>query len=151
LPPKTKGNSLGRWLVIAIYSIALSYLVVVGFTSVIPQVFWPARDDSFDVSCSEGLSLLYDELDELRLDYLSSNVVDLETLREELEPWDLRLNALDPRCNADKVQLLRKYRYHVELNLEEYMREDAPLANRVAEMLSSTPEQTPHTPTEPSP
>jgi len=137
--------------VIGIYAIALSYLVIAGFASVIPQVFWPEGDTSFDMDCADGLQVLHDELDRVRLEYLSSNVVDSAALRERLKPWDLRLNALRNRCDEDKVHLLNKYRYRVELNLQRYMREDAPLANRVTETLGSAPDQTPTKPTEPAP
>ncbi|MCZ6806688.1 MAG: hypothetical protein O7F08_07030 [Deltaproteobacteria bacterium] len=151
MPPREQRGRLGRRLVIGIYVIALSYLVIVGFASVIPQVFWPESDDSFDVDCADGLRILYDELDAVRLEYLSSNVSNPAALREKLESWDLRLNALRNRCDEDKVHLLNKYRHRVELNLQRYMREDAPLANRVAETLGSTPDQTPTNPTEPAP
>ena len=136
---------------IGIYAIALSYLVIAGFASVIPQVFWPEGDTSFDMDCADGLQVLHDELDRVRLEYLSSNVVDSAALRERLKPWDLRLNALRNRCDEDKVHLLNKYRYRVELNLQRYMREDAPLANRVTETLGSAPDQTPTKPPEPAP
>ena len=136
---------------IGIYAIALSYLVIAGFASVIPQVFWPEGDTSFDMDCADGLQVLHDELDRVRLEYLSSNVVDSAALRERLKPWDLRLHALRNRCDEDKVHLLNKYRYRVELNLQRYMREDAPLANRVTETLGSAPDQTPTKPTEPAP
>lgn len=138
-------------MVIVVYSIALSYLVIVGFTSVIPQVFWPESDASFDVSCDEGLRLLLTDLERLRLEYLSENVLDDSELRSALEPWDLKLNALRGRCDEDKVDLLNKYRYRVELNLQRYVREDAPFANRVAEALTPTPNTTPHNPTELNP
>jgi len=139
LPPREERGRFGRRFVIGIYAIAFSYLVVVGFASVIPQVFWPETDDSFDANCADGLRILHEEVDQVRLDYLSSNVVDAAALREKLEAWDLRLNALRNRCDEDKVHLLNKYRHRVELNLQRYMREDAPLANQVAEILGSTP------------
>lgn len=151
MPAKEQRGRLGRRLVIGIYAVALFYLVIAGFASVIPQVFWPDSDASFDVDCADGLQILHDELDRVRLEYLSSNVVDSPALRKTLEPWDLRLNALRNRCDEDKVHLLNKYRYRVELNLQRYMREDAPLANRVAETLGSAPNQTPTKPTEPAP
>ena len=151
MPAKEQRGRLGRRLVIGIYAIALSYLVIAGFASVIPQVFWPEGDTSFDMDCADGLQVLHDELDRVRLEYLSSNVVDSAALRERLKPWDLRLNALRNRCDEDKVHLLNKYRYRVELNLQRYMREDAPLANRVTETLGSAPEQTHTKPTEPAP
>jgi len=47
--------------------------------------------------------------------------------------------------------LLNQYRHRVELGLQRYMREDAPLANRVNQTLGSKPEpQSPETP-EPTP
>jgi len=126
----------GRRLVIGIYAVALSYLVIVAFASVIPQVFWPESDESFDADCAEGLRMLYDELDTVRLGYLSSNVIAPGALREKLESWDLRLNALRNRCDEDKVHLLNKYRHRVELNIQRYMREDAPLANQTRRQLN---------------
>lgn len=137
MPEDEKKGGLGRRLVIAIYSIALGYLVVVGFASVIPQVFWPDSDDSFDLDCADGLELLRHEVDELRLSYLSTNETDPTAMRTALESWDLRLNALAKRCDEDQVHLLNRYRHRVELNLQRYMREDAPLAEQVSETLDS--------------
>ena len=138
MPGKNQRGGLGRRLAIGIYSVALAYLVVVGFASVIPQVFWPESDDSFDLDCGDGLELLRHEVDELRLQYVSSNETDPTALREALESWDLRLNALAKRCDEDQVNLLNRYRHRVELNLQRYMREDAPLAKKVTDTLSST-------------
>jgi len=151
LPRNEQRGGLGRRLAIGIYSIALAYLVIVGFASVIPQVFWPASDDSFDLECADGLQLLRHEVDELRLAYLATNETDSTGLRSALESWDLRLNALAKRCDEDEVHLLNQYRHRVELGLERYMREDAPLANSVTEALGSNTEpQSPETP-EPTP
>ena len=151
MPRKEQRGGLGRRLAIAIYAIALVYLVVVGFASVIPQVFWPESDDSFDLECTDGLQLLRHEVDELRLAYLASNATDETELQVSLQSWDRRLNALAKRCDEDQVHLLNRYRYRVELGLQTYMREDAPLANRVTEALGSTSStQSPETP-EPSP
>lgn len=150
MPPKEQRGRIGRRLVIGIYAIALSYLVIVGFVSVIPQVFWPESDDTFDADCVEGLRILHGELDQVRLEYLSSNVSDTAALREAFESWDLRLSALRKRCDEEKVHLLNKYRHRVELNLQRYMREDAPLAREVADTLGSLPDQEPTNETEPA-
>ena len=139
---KEQRSGLGRRLAIGIYSIALAYLVIVGFASVIPQVFWPAHDDSFDLDCDDGLELLRKQIDELRLAYLSANETDPTNLRRALTTWDLRLNALAQRCDKDRVHLLNRYRYRVELTLERFMREDAPLAKRVTQALESAPPTT---------
>lgn len=150
MPRKEQRGGLGRRLAIGIYSVALVYLVIVGFASVIPQVFWPASDDSFDLECADGLQLLRHEVDELRLAYLATNATDETELQKALKSWDLRLNALAKRCEKDQVHLLNQYRHRVELGLQRYMREDAPLANRVSEALGSKPDtQSPETP-EPS-
>jgi hypothetical protein len=151
LPRNEPRGVLGRRLAIGIYSVALVYLVVVGFASVIPQVFWPASDDSFDLECADGLQLLRHEVDEVRLAYVATNETDPTALRSALESWDLRLNALAKRCDEDQVDVLNQYRHRVELGLQRYMREDAPLANRVTEALGSkTDPQSPETP-EPTP
>ncbi len=151
MPRNEPRGALGRRLAIGIYSIALAYLVIVGFASVIPQVFWPASDDSFDLECADGLQLLRHEVDKVRLAYLETNETDPTALQSTLESWDLRLNALAKRCEADQVHLLNQYRHRVELGLQRYMREDAPLANRVTEALGSEPNpQSPETP-EPTP
>jgi hypothetical protein len=150
LPEEKQRGRLGRTITIAVYSVALSYLVIVGFASVIPQVFWPASDDSFDLECADGLELLRHEVDEIRLAYLATNETDPIPLREALESWDLRLNALAKRCDEEQVHLLNRYRYRVELNLQRYMGEDAPLAERVSRTLDSTA-NTPPTEAEPTP
>jgi hypothetical protein len=122
-----------------------------GFASVIPQVFWPESDESFDLECADGMQLLRHEVDEVRLAYLETNETDPTALGNALESWDLRLNALAKRCEEDQVHLLNQYRHRVELGLQRYMREDAPLANRVTEALGSEPDpQSPETP-EPTP
>ncbi|MGB3052381.1 MAG: hypothetical protein WBB42_15380 [Polyangiales bacterium] len=151
MPRKEERGGLGRRLVVGIYSIALAYLVIVAFASVIPQVFWPKSDASFDLECADGLLLLRHEVDELRLAYLATNETDETELQKSLESWDLRLNELAERCNEDHVHLLSQYRHRVELRLQRYIREDAPLANRVTEALGSKSNiQSPQTP-EPSP
>lgn len=137
MPRKEERGGLGRRLAIGIYSIALAYLVIVGFASVIPQVFWPKSDASFDLDCSDGLQLLRHEVDELRLAYLATNATDETALQTSLEAWDLRLNELAKRCNEEHVHVLNQYRHSVELGLQRYIREDAPLANRVTEALGS--------------
>lgn len=137
MPGQNQRGGLGRRLAIGIYSVALAYLVIVGFASVIPQVFWPESDDSFDLDCGDGLELLRHEVDELRLAYVSSNETDPAMLRKTLESWDLRLNALAKRCDEDQVHLLNRYRHRVELNLQRYMREDAPLAEQVSDTLTT--------------
>ena len=151
MPEEKQRGGLGRRLVIAIYAIALAYLVVVGFASVIPQVFWPESDDSFDLDCADGLELLRHEVDELRLAYISSNETDPTAMRNALQSWDLRLNALAKRCDEDQVHLLNRYRHRVELNLQRYMREDAPLAERVSETVGSNAETPPTETPEPTP
>ena len=151
MPGNESRGGLGRRLAIGIYSVALGYLVVVGFSSVIPQVFWPASDDSFDLECADGLQLLRHEVDEVRLAYVATNETDPTALQSALESWDLRLHALAKRCDEDQVDLLNQYRHRVELGLQRYMREDAPLANRVTEALGSEMNhQSPETP-EPTP
>jgi hypothetical protein len=143
-------SGLGRRLAIGIYSIALAYLVIVGFSSVIPQVFWPKRDDSFNIDCTDGLELLRDRIDELRLAYRAANETDPTELRRALASWDLRLNELAQRCDEDRVHLLNRYRYRVELSLERFMREDAPLAHRVSEALQSPTPEAPSQTSEPN-
>ena len=151
MPRNEPRGGLGRRLAIGIYSIALACLVIAGFASVIPQVFWPDSDDSFDLECADGLQLLRHEVDEVRLAYLATHETDPAALRSALDSWDLRLNALAKRCEEDQVDLLNQYRHRVELGLQGYMREGAPLANRVSEALGSKPEpQSPETP-EPTP
>jgi hypothetical protein len=134
LPRKEQRGGLGRRLAIGIYAIVFAYLVIVGFASVIPQVFWPEADESFDLECADGLQLLRHEVDQLKMAYVSTNETNPAGLRNALESWDLRLNALAKRCDKDQVYALRQYRYRVELGLERYMREEAPIANRVSEM-----------------
>ena len=151
MPPNEQRGRVGRIVVIAAYAVALGYLVIVGFASVIPQVFWPPRDESFDMSCNEGLQVLHLDLDRLRIETMATNQVDPAPLRDALKQWDLRINALRDRCDEHSVDLLDKYRYRVELNLQRYMREDAPLANRVAETLGTTPDNPPSNTTETSP
>jgi len=151
LPGEQQRGGIGRRLAIAIYSFALAYLVIVGFASVIPQVFWPKSDESFDLDCADGLELLRHEVDELRLAYLSTNETDPSAMTMALQSWDLRLNALAKRCDEDQVHLLNRYRHRVELNLQRYMREDAPLAERVSETVGTTADfPSPETP-EPTP
>lgn len=140
MPRKEQRGVLGRRLAIGIYTVALVYLVIVGFASVIPQVFWPDSDPSFDLECPDGLQLLRHEVDGLRLAYLETNETDQTQLQNALSSWDLRLNALAARCNEDQVHLLNQYRHRVELGLQRYIREDAPLANRVGEALGSKPD-----------
>ena len=140
MPGNEQRGGIGRWLAIGFYVTALAYLIIVGFASVIPQVFWPTRDNAYVLDCNDGLELLRHEIDELRLRYLRTNETDPTMLREALRSWDLRLNALAERCSVERVRLLERYRHRVELKLERYMREDAPLAERAGSGFSPADE-----------
>lgn len=137
MPETQKRGRLGRRLAIGIYTVALVYLVVVGFASVIPQVFWPEADGETELDCNEGLRSLYDEVESTRLSYLARKQSDPLKLREDLRSWDEKMASLRKRCDLDTVRQLERYRHRVELTLQRYLREEAPQADKVRRAVAS--------------
>ena len=137
MPETQKRGRLGRRLAIGIYTVALVYLVVVGFASVIPQVFWPEADGRAELDCDKGLRSLYEEVESTRLSYLARERSDALELRRSLRSWDKKMAALRQRCDLDTVRELERYRHRVELTLQRYMREEAPQADQVRRAVAS--------------
>ncbi len=115
------------------------YLVVVGFASVIPQVFWPKNDGDTTTPCDEGLRSAHQKIEELRAAYLSGRKSDLKELQEGLKPWDEKMASLRKRCDIETVQLLERYRHRVELHLRRYLHEERGLANEVEQAVTPLP------------
>jgi hypothetical protein len=131
-----KRGRLGRRLAIGIYTVGLVYLVVVGFASVIPQVFWPKDDGDTTTPCDQALRSAHQQIEEIRNAYLSGRKSDLKELQEGLKPWDERMASLRKRCDIETIQLLERYRHRVELNLRRYLREERGLANEVEQAVA---------------
>ena len=115
---------------------ALVYLVVVGFASVIPQVFWPKNDGDTTTPCDQGLRSAHEQIEQIRFAYLSGQKTNPQELKEGLLPWDEKMASLRKRCDIETVQLLERHRHRVELNLRRYLREDRGLVDEVERALS---------------
>ncbi len=121
--------------------LGLTYIVLVGFATVLPGVF-QARAVSPEVeSCSDGITLLRNEL----LTRGSPAVVGSEPydqeLRRFLAEWDARKEGLRELCQSTAERrahsALERLRYRLETRMRRARREIAPILEEIDRELGS--------------
>ncbi|HJL15713.1 MAG TPA: hypothetical protein RMH99_08660 [Sandaracinaceae bacterium LLY-WYZ-13_1] len=133
-PGKDRGRSriIGRGIATALVVALLGYLIVVGFTSVVPQVFWPeGAAMPASVSCTEGLRDLRGELLGRAGDRVASGGGDHEALRAWLAGWDRRHLGLEDRCEGEAHgawEQLGRLRQRLQATLERFDADEGQLA-----------------------
>lgn len=144
---KAEKGSLGRKIALSVYSVALVYLIMVGFTSVIPAVFWPeVEQDSTRLSsdCATGLGELYMEIRRYAGEIAAKPdaAPDVRAQQRFFKDWDGRLAAYALRCDEDACTKLNRYRHKTELSLRRLQTEDRRLAEAVEASLSTISRKT---------
>ena len=138
---KAEKGRLGRRLAMGIYVVGLVYVIMVGFTSVIPQVFWPEQETDpsrLSDDCSTGLADLYMEVRRFagELAAQPDAAPDIRAQRRFYKDWDKRLAAYATRCDPDACKALDRYRHKTELSLRRLQTEDRKLAEAVESSLA---------------
>jgi hypothetical protein len=140
-----RAGRLGRRIAIGIYLTAVAYMVVVGFNSVIRQVFFPPQPAAAQALAPLGPAACAAELETLRqalLDGASAHIIEsgAEPAEGWLSAWDQRFQLVTSRCpessrEGDATALLQRLRYRIETTLSRFDREEARLSVRVRELL----------------
>jgi uncharacterized membrane protein YccC len=100
------------------------YVMTVGFSSVIPAVFWPEPSTPQDVpeQCEEGLRTQVVELRTHAAQQLDGDPTDLDVF---LRGWDDRHLALQPACADDpRHQRAASIRFRLQDTLRRVNREE---------------------------
>ena len=114
---------LGRRIALAIYLAFMAYIAVVGFSSVIPQVFWP--EAKTDVAAPEGdceatMAELRDGLRREAAAYVAGEADALDTF---MTRWDDQYLHIERRCEGVPAYTrLGILRHRVETTLRQYGR-----------------------------
>ncbi len=123
-----RAGRIGRRIALAVYWVFLIYIAIVGFYSVVPQVFWPPRplDETaqavVESGCEEGSNTLRTNLREV----LQRHVGGEPNQFDAFERWDSIHLELTKRCaeRAHDLHQLETLRYQVATTMRRFDRED---------------------------
>ncbi len=141
-----RAGAIGRRIALGIYFVGITYMVIVGFHSVVRQVFWPEVPASAQAPTDCAA-----ELEALRKDLLTHAAAHVESggaaaLEPWLEAWDRRARVASARCTHPAVHPLESLRYRIETTLRRFDREEARLSDRVHLLLVPDAANDPGTP-----
>lgn len=137
-PGARRAGRIGRRAALALYWTLLLYLAVVGFTSVIPQVFFPEVDETaraeLPQDCAAAIAVQHEALEEFAM-----AVTGRDTNNPEFwQSWDRRHNALGTDCGGDeRFGRLETLRYHFENSLQRLEREEGAESDALASSLAA--------------
>jgi hypothetical protein len=125
----------------AAFWLLAAWLVAVGLSAIIPQIFWPSGEASADGTCEPALRTLEREL----LSRASQGMAaapaagERESLERWLQDWDHRLLVARPTCNQTEqrawAELLR-LRHGMHALVERFDRDEAPRIRKLEALLS---------------
>lgn len=115
--------SMGRKIALAIYLSFMAYIAVVGFSSVIPQVFWPEAQTEVaapEGNCGEAMGELRDSLRHEAGRYVAGSTHSLVAF---LQRWDDQYLHIEERCEGVKAYTrLGILRHRVDTTLRQFGR-----------------------------
>ena len=137
--PRRAGR-IGRRIALALWALAMLYIVVVGFASVVPQVFFrepegtdaqAARLADEGTECEAEAEALMDGLLERAGEHVAE-VRPAATLAPYFHRWDARHAAYLRHCGeSSSAADLRRLRYRLELTLRRFSREEGAIVHRL--------------------
>jgi hypothetical protein len=137
-----KRRSTGWYAGAAAFWLLALWLVVVGLSSIIPQIFWPSGNAAAEGSCESALRGLEREL----LGRTSQSMAEApaprgrDDLEKWLRDWDHRLSLTRPTCNQGEqpawAELLR-LRHGMRALVERFDRDEAPRIRKLEALLSA--------------
>ena len=114
---------LGRRIALVIYLAFMAYIAVVGFSSVIPQVFWPRAQSGVaapEGSCEESMAELRDDLRREAGRFVAGETNALETF---FIRWDDQYLHIARRCDGNRAYTrLGILRHRVDTTLRQFGR-----------------------------
>lgn len=136
-------HSAGWYAGALVFWLLSAWLVTVGLSSIIPQIFWPGGDVSNSASsCVPELRQLRREL----LEHAKSHLLRTPQPSERshrlafFERWDKQLFHARPACHDDERDAwteLNRLRHGMHALIERFEREEAPRLERLEQLLGS--------------
>lgn len=144
-------HSAGWYAGALVFWLLSAWLITVGLSSIIPQIFWPAGDVRNDAqSCGAALRELRHEL----LDRASQHIAHTPSARERavdstsdrdalltwFDHWDERLFQARPACREEERAAwteLGRLRHGMQALIERFEREEAPRIERLEQLLGT--------------
>src|SRR5687767_9319640 len=129
-----------------LYLALVVFVVVAGFRSVVPQVFWPsypaAAARAMPEDCREGLRLLRDEMLRRAAEHAEGGYLQGdEAIDAWMNDWDDRHHAMSPRCRdgeRDAWRDLARLRHRIDASLRRDHRDHAELAASLRDALGES-------------
>lgn len=131
-----RAGRLGRRIALGVYWVGLLYMLVVGFATVLPRVFFPTSTvPDPGGSCVDELSALQTSM--LAEDEHSIGRAEVADIQSFFDNWDATFVALYDRCgDAPAYVEVERLRYRYEATLRRFAREDRVLIDRAEAALS---------------
>ena len=136
-PPQAerrRAGKIGRRVALLVWAVAMTYVVVVGFATMIPQVFFDepeAPAQPLEGDCDANVETLMASL----LDRGGEHVAEARpaaTLTPYFRRWDARFHAYQRRCGETREGAdLARLRYRLELTLRRFDREEGAIVRRL--------------------
>jgi len=123
-----------RRIALAIYGVLLSFVIVAGFYSVIPPIFWPEVPTEAlpEFDCRGELASLEHALLDTAAEHVRrGGERPRATAPAWLAAWDTRFHTLEARCPSLPTTSLERLRFRLERTLWRFDRNEA---ERVAEL-----------------
>jgi hypothetical protein len=143
-------HSAGWYAGALVFWLLTAWLITVGLSSIIPQIFWPAGDVRNDAqSCGTALRTLRREL----LARASQHIAHAPSAAEQtssrdallswFDQWDERLFQARPACREQERAAwteLGRLRHGMQALIERFEREEAPRIERLEQLLGKVEE-----------
>jgi hypothetical protein len=137
-------HSAGWYAGALLFWLLTAWLITVGLSSIIPQIFWPNGDVQSEASsCSPALRELQRELlsrtsERIARSSTAAVASDREALLAWFEDWDQRLFQARNSCSEPERAAwteLGRLRHGMQALIERFEREEAPRIQRLEQLL----------------
>jgi hypothetical protein len=150
LSARKSQHSAGWYAGALVFWLLSAWLITVGLSSIIPQIFWPGGDVRNDAaSCGSALRALRREL----LAHASQQIAHAPSAAERdqqhdallswFDQWDARLFQARPSCSEQERAAwteLGRLRHGMQALIERFEREEAPRIERLEQLLGKAEE-----------
>jgi hypothetical protein len=143
---EAKQHSVGWYVGAGVFWLLCAWLITVGLSSIIPQIFHPERSHAAaSGSCAQALRMLEGEL----LAHTSRAIArapkpgERDALTEWLAKWDARLDAAKPNCKQAELTAwdeLARLRHGMRGLVDRFDREQAPRVHKLDALVGPVPD-----------
>ena len=145
LGEQNRRHTAGWYAGAAVFWLLAAWLVTVGLSSIVPQIFWPAGDPQNTGSCAADLRVLKQELLQRTTESMSQAPTsgDRDELTTWLDAWDERLRVARSGCNAKEQGAwdeLTRLRHGMRALVDRFDHEQAPRLRKLEALLGTDAE-----------